>query len=68
MAGMAETGSVTFMFDHVGVIAYPFARASEDAMLEAALEVGADEVSSSEDGHEFLTGGRLRRGARGAGG
>ena len=32
---MGETGSVTFMFDHVGVIAYPLAKGSEDAMLEA---------------------------------
>ena len=28
---MGETGSVTFMFDHVGVIAYPKAKGSEDA-------------------------------------
>ena len=52
---MGETGSVTFMFDHVGVIAYPAAKGSEDAMLEAALEAGADECVSTDDGHEFLT-------------
>jgi YebC/PmpR family DNA-binding regulatory protein len=52
---MAENGSVSFMFDRVGVIAYPPDKGSEDAMLEVALEVGANECVSSEDGHEFLT-------------
>ena len=52
---MGETGSVTFMFDHVGVITYPAAKGSEDAMLEAALEAGADECVSTAEGHEFLT-------------
>jgi YebC/PmpR family DNA-binding regulatory protein len=53
---MGETGSVAFMFDHVGVIAYPLAKGSEDAMLELALEAGADECVTDEEGHEFLTG------------
>ena len=53
---MAETGSVSFLFDHVGVITYPAARGSEDDMLEAALEAGADECVSSPDSHEFITG------------
>ena len=53
---MGETGSVSFMFDHVGVIVYPATKGSEDAMLEAALEAGADECVSTPDGHEFLTG------------
>ena len=53
---MGETGSVSFLFDHVGVITYPKDKGSEDAMLEAALEVGADECVSSPEGHEFLTG------------
>jgi YebC/PmpR family DNA-binding regulatory protein len=52
---MGETGSVSFMFDHVGLITYPPEKASEDAMLEAALEAGANECVSSDDGHEFLT-------------
>jgi YebC/PmpR family DNA-binding regulatory protein len=51
---MAETGSVTFLFDHVGVIAYPKAKGSEDEMLEIALEAGADECLSSEEAHEFI--------------
>ena len=51
---MGETGSVSFMFDHVGVIAYPAAKGSEDQMLEIALEAGADECVSTQDAHEFL--------------
>jgi YebC/PmpR family DNA-binding regulatory protein len=53
---MAENGSVSFMFDHVGSISYPLAKGSEDAMLETALDVGANECVTTEDGHEFLTG------------
>jgi YebC/PmpR family DNA-binding regulatory protein len=49
---LGETGSVSFMFDHVGVIEYDADKASADAMLEAAIEGGADDVSSSEHGHE----------------
>jgi len=52
---LGETGSVSFMFDHVGVITYPLEKGSEDAMLEAALEAGANECVSTADGHEFLT-------------
>lgn len=40
---LGETGSVSFMFEHAGVILYPAAAASEDDMLEAALEAGADD-------------------------
>jgi YebC/PmpR family DNA-binding regulatory protein len=52
---LAETGAVSFMFDRVGVIEYEVKVASEDAMMEAALEAGADDVSTSEDGHEIVT-------------
>ncbi len=41
------------MFDRLGVIEYDAAVASEDAMMEAAIEAGADDVSSSESGHEI---------------
>ncbi|MGJ4854400.1 YebC/PmpR family DNA-binding transcriptional regulator [Labrys sp. KB_33_2] len=51
---LAETGAVSFMFDRVGVIEYDADKGSSDAMLEAALEAGADDCSSSEDGHEFI--------------
>jgi YebC/PmpR family DNA-binding regulatory protein len=41
---LAETGAVSFMFDRVGVIEYAAAVAGADAMFEAALEAGADDV------------------------
>ena len=50
---LAETGAVSFMFDHVGVIEYDAKVAGADAMFEAALEAGADDVVSSESGHEI---------------
>jgi YebC/PmpR family DNA-binding regulatory protein len=49
---LAETGAVSFMFDHVGVIEYDAGVASGEAMFEAALEAGADDVVSNENGHE----------------
>jgi YebC/PmpR family DNA-binding regulatory protein len=52
---LAETGAVSFMFDRVGVIEYDTKAASEDAMMEAAIEAGADDASVSEDGHEVIT-------------
>jgi YebC/PmpR family DNA-binding regulatory protein len=39
---LGETGSVSFMFDYVGLITYPAKAASEEAMFEAALDAGAD--------------------------
>ncbi|HTZ03494.1 MAG TPA: YebC/PmpR family DNA-binding transcriptional regulator [Xanthobacteraceae bacterium] len=53
---LAETGAVSFMFDHVGVIEYPAAAASAEAMFEAALEAGADDVVSSAETHEIYAG------------
>jgi YebC/PmpR family DNA-binding regulatory protein len=52
---LAETGAVSFMFDRVGVVEYDAKTASEDAMMEAAIEAGADDVASSDDGHEVIT-------------
>jgi YebC/PmpR family DNA-binding regulatory protein len=49
---LGETGSVSFMFDHVGLIQYPAAVAAADAMFEAALEAGASNIESTPDGHE----------------
>jgi len=49
---LAETGAVSFMFDHVGVIEYDANVASAEAMFEAALEAGADDVVSNESTHE----------------
>ena len=50
---LAETGAVSFMFDHVGVIEFDAKVASADAMLEAAIEGGADDVVSNDTGHEI---------------
>ena len=52
---LAETGAVSFMFDHVGVVEFDAKAASADAMLEAAIEAGAEDVVSSEGGHEIYT-------------
>src|ERR1700693_4653534 len=49
---LGETGSVAFMFDRTGVIEYDASVGSDDAMLDAAIEAGADDVSSSEGGPE----------------
>ena len=51
---LGETNSVSFMFDRIGQIFYPSARGSPDAMLEAAIEAGAQDCVSSDDGHEIL--------------
>lgn len=52
---LAETGAVAFMFDHVGLVEFDMGIASEDEMMDAAIDAGADDVASSEDGHEVLT-------------
>jgi YebC/PmpR family DNA-binding regulatory protein len=52
---LAETGAVSFMFDHVGQVEYDAAKASADAMLEAAIEAGAEDVVSDENGHAVIT-------------
>jgi YebC/PmpR family DNA-binding regulatory protein len=46
---LGETGSVSFMFDRVGQIVY--SKGDADAVMEAAIEAGAQDVESSEDGH-----------------
>ena len=43
---LGETGSVTFMWDRVGQIVYPAEAGSEDAVMEAAIEAGAQDVES----------------------
>src|ERR1700719_4284719 len=52
---LAETGAVSFMFDRVGVVEYDAKVASADAVLEAAIDAGAEDVISSEGGHEIYT-------------
>ena len=48
---LGATGSVAHMFAHVGEILYPPAAASPDSVLEAAIEVGADDAQSDAGGH-----------------
>ncbi|MBB4439847.1 YebC/PmpR family DNA-binding regulatory protein [Rhizobium esperanzae] len=48
---LGETGSVSFSFDHVGEITYKLSVGDGDKVMEAAIEAGADDVESDEDGH-----------------
>jgi YebC/PmpR family DNA-binding regulatory protein len=50
---LAESNAVSFQFDRIGQIRYCADAASEEAMLEAAIEAGAEDCQSSEDGHEI---------------
>jgi YebC/PmpR family DNA-binding regulatory protein len=52
---LAETGAVSFMFNRVGVVEYEAKKANADAMLDAAIEAGAEDVISNEDGHQIIT-------------
>ena len=52
---LAETGAVSFMFNHVGLIEFDAKVASAEQMLDAAIEAGADDVVSDENGHEIYT-------------
>jgi YebC/PmpR family DNA-binding regulatory protein len=49
---LGETNSVSFGFERKGLVRYPATAASADAMFEAALEAGADNVESDANGHE----------------
>lgn len=51
---LGETNSVAFNFEKVGLIEYPAAVASADDMFEAALEAGANDVSSEEEIHSII--------------
>ena len=52
---LAETGAVSFMFDRVGLIVFARKVADDEAMLEAAIEAGADDVVSGPEEHEVIT-------------
>jgi len=52
---LGETGSVSFMWDRVGQIVYGPGAGSEDKVMEAAIEAGAEDVESDEDGHTIYT-------------
>jgi YebC/PmpR family DNA-binding regulatory protein len=53
---LGETGSVSFMFDRVGEIIYGAEVGDADAVMEAAIEAGAEDVVSGEDGHTIYCG------------
>jgi YebC/PmpR family DNA-binding regulatory protein len=48
-------GSVSHGFDRMGLISYAAKAGSPDDVLEAAIEAGADDVESDEDGHQIWT-------------
>jgi YebC/PmpR family DNA-binding regulatory protein len=52
---LAETGAVSFMFDHVGSIEFDAKVGSEDTVMEAAIEAGADDAITTAEGHEIIT-------------
>ena len=49
---LGESGSVSFMFDHIGSIAYPADAVDFDTLFEAAVEAGAEDVRGGQDQHE----------------
>jgi YebC/PmpR family DNA-binding regulatory protein len=51
---LGATGSATFNFARVGEISYPASAGSADAVMEAAIEAGADDVTSDENGHSII--------------
>ena len=48
---LGETGSVGFMFERKGQVTYPAEVGDADTVLMAAIEAGAEDVESSEEGH-----------------
>jgi YebC/PmpR family DNA-binding regulatory protein len=52
---LGETGSVAFMFERLGQIVYPPSAGSDEAILEAAIEAGAQDVESDNDGHTIFS-------------
>ena len=52
---LGESGSVRFLFQKVGYIAIEKDKASEDAVMEAAIEAGADDVATTDQYHEIKT-------------
>jgi YebC/PmpR family DNA-binding regulatory protein len=52
---LGTAGSVSHGFDRLGLISYPAGAGDADKVFEAALEAGAEDVQSSEDGHEIWT-------------
>src|SRR5690606_19993716 len=53
---LGETGSVSFSFDRVGEITYPASVGDADKVMEAAIEAGAEDVESDDEGHTIYCG------------
>jgi YebC/PmpR family DNA-binding regulatory protein len=53
---LGETNSVSFMFQRCGLIQFPASVANADAMLEAVIDAGGDNVESGEETHDITTG------------
>ncbi|MGB8819535.1 MAG: YebC/PmpR family DNA-binding transcriptional regulator [Rhizobiaceae bacterium] len=51
---LGETGSVSFLWDRVGEVYYPASSGSADKVMEAAIDAGADDVQSDDEGHTIL--------------
>ena len=51
---LGDSGNVSFLFERIGLVHYGAAQASPDAMFEAALEAGANDVESNDGGHEII--------------
>jgi len=49
---LGEANSVSFLFHRLASIRYPTGAATADAMLDAAIEAGADDVASTPEGHD----------------
>ena len=52
---LGASGSVSHGFDRMGLITYPATAGDAEKVFEAALEAGAEDVTSTEDGHEIWT-------------
>ncbi|MCL2468974.1 MAG: YebC/PmpR family DNA-binding transcriptional regulator [Alphaproteobacteria bacterium] len=52
---LGETGSVSFMFERLGELVYQATKATSDAMLEAVIEAGGQDVESDEEAHYITT-------------
>ena len=52
---LGASGAVSHGFERLGLITYPAGAGDPEKVFEAALEAGADDVVSGEDGHEIWT-------------
>ena len=52
---LGATGAVSHGFERKGLIEYPASAGDEEKVLEAAIEAGADDVESGDDGHTIWT-------------